>query len=76
MYYQDREGGVPVEWMRRVKQSLMHLSHQFNSGRMVGRVYVATCTNPPTRLIWRCRTIASSRPGSSQLEPAGPAGMG
>jgi glycogen phosphorylase len=36
MYYQDREGGVPVEWMRRVKQSLMHLSHQFNSGRMVG----------------------------------------
>ncbi|MGA2882984.1 MAG: alpha-glucan family phosphorylase [Bryobacteraceae bacterium] len=36
MYYQDREGGVPVEWMRRVKQSLMHLSHQFNAGRMVG----------------------------------------
>jgi glycogen phosphorylase len=35
MYYQDREGGVPVEWLRRVKQSLMHLSHQFNSGRMV-----------------------------------------
>ncbi len=36
MYYQDREGGVPVDWMRRVKQSLKHLSHQFNSGRMVG----------------------------------------
>jgi len=36
MYYQDRESGVPVEWMRRVKQSLRHLSHQFNSGRMVG----------------------------------------
>jgi starch phosphorylase len=36
MYYQDREGGVPVEWTRRVKQSLKHLSHQFNSGRMVG----------------------------------------
>jgi glycogen phosphorylase len=36
MYYQDREGGVPVDWMRRVKQSLMHLSSQFNSGRMVG----------------------------------------
>jgi starch phosphorylase len=36
MYYQDREGGVPVEWMRRVKQSLINLSHQFNSGRMVG----------------------------------------
>ena len=36
MYYQDRESGVPVEWIRRVKQSLKHLSHQFNSGRMVG----------------------------------------
>jgi glycogen phosphorylase len=36
MYYQDREGGIPVEWVRRMKQSLMHLSHQFNSGRMVG----------------------------------------
>jgi len=36
MYYHEREGGVPVEWMRRVKQSLRNLSHQFNSGRMVG----------------------------------------
>ena len=36
MYYQDREEGVPVEWMRRVKQSLMHLSPQFNCQRMVG----------------------------------------
>ena len=36
MYYQDREEGVPVDWMRRMKQSLMHLSPQFNSQRMVG----------------------------------------
>jgi len=36
MYYQDREEGVPVDWVRRVKQSLMHLSPQFNSLRMVG----------------------------------------
>jgi starch phosphorylase len=36
MYYQEREEGVPVDWMRRVKQSLMHLSPQFNSLRMVG----------------------------------------
>jgi len=35
MYYQEREEGVPVDWMRRVKQSLMHLSPQFNSLRMV-----------------------------------------
>src|SRR5271170_6876792 len=45
MYYQDREGGVPVEWLRRVKQSLMHLSHQFNSGRMVGE-YLAQLYEP------------------------------
>jgi glycogen phosphorylase len=45
MYYQDRESGVPVEWMRRVKQSLTHLSHQFNSGRMVGE-YVAQLYEP------------------------------
>lgn len=36
MYYQEREEGIPVDWMRRVKQSLMHLSPQFNSLRMVG----------------------------------------
>ena len=35
MYYQYREEDVPVDWMRRVKQSLMHLSPQFNSQRMV-----------------------------------------
>ena len=36
MYYQDREGGVPVDWIRRMKQSLKNISHKFNSGRMVG----------------------------------------
>jgi starch phosphorylase len=36
MYYQEREEGVPVDWVRRMKQSLMHLSPQFNSLRMVG----------------------------------------
>ncbi len=35
MYYQDREGGVPVDWIRRVKQSLQNISYRFNSGRMV-----------------------------------------
>jgi glycogen phosphorylase len=35
MYYQDREEGVPVDWTLRMKQSLMHLSPQFNSLRMV-----------------------------------------
>lgn len=37
LYYEDREHGMPVEWMRRVKQSLKHLSAHFNSQRMVGQ---------------------------------------
>jgi len=35
MYYQHREEGVPNAWMQRVKQSLMHLSPQFNCQRMI-----------------------------------------
>jgi starch phosphorylase len=35
MYYEGRDEGVPAEWIRRVKQSLMQLSPQFNSQRMV-----------------------------------------
>ena len=35
LYYEDREQGVPVEWMRRVKQSLRYVSANFNCQRMV-----------------------------------------
>jgi starch phosphorylase len=35
MYYESRDEGVPVDWARRMKQSLMHLSPRFNSQRMV-----------------------------------------
>src|SRR5581483_2633129 len=35
LYYENREQGVPVEWMRRVKQSLTHVSADFNCQRMV-----------------------------------------
>src|SRR5579884_2403079 len=36
MYYQQRdEEDVPNEWVRRMKQSLMHISPQFNAQRMV-----------------------------------------
>jgi len=35
MYFGDREEDVPEEWVLRVKRSLMHLSPQFNSQRMV-----------------------------------------
>ena len=36
MYYENREQGVPAEWMRRVKQSLTYVSAQFNCQRMIG----------------------------------------
>jgi glycogen phosphorylase len=45
MYYQDREEGVPVDWMRRVKQSLMHVCPQFNCQRMIGE-YMAQLYEP------------------------------
>jgi starch phosphorylase len=35
LYYENREQGVPVEWMRRVKQSIRHISAEFNCQRMV-----------------------------------------
>jgi starch phosphorylase len=35
MFYEGREQGVPVEWMRRVKQSLKSVSAGFNCQRMV-----------------------------------------
>ena len=36
LYYGGREQGVPMEWMRRVKQSLKFVSANFNCQRMVG----------------------------------------
>ncbi|MEX2262874.1 MAG: alpha-glucan family phosphorylase [Bryobacteraceae bacterium] len=35
-FYERRDQGVPREWIRRVKQSLMGLSPQYNCRRMVG----------------------------------------
>lgn len=46
MYYQDRdEEDVPNDWVRRMKQSLMHLSPQFNAQRMVME-YVSQLYDP------------------------------
>jgi starch phosphorylase len=36
MYYAGREDGVPDEWVRRMKQSLAHISPMFNCQRMIG----------------------------------------
>jgi len=36
LYYENREQGVPVEWIRRVKQSLSYVSANFNCQRMIG----------------------------------------
>jgi starch phosphorylase len=35
MFYERGTDGVPVEWMRRVKQAMVNLSRQFNCQRMV-----------------------------------------
>lgn len=35
LFYDGREQGVPVEWMRRVKQSLRYISAHYNCQRMV-----------------------------------------
>jgi starch phosphorylase len=45
MFYRDRDRGVPEEWMRRVKQSLMNLSPRFNCNRMV-REYATQLYTP------------------------------
>jgi glycogen phosphorylase len=36
LYYEAREHGVPMRWMRRVRQSLRYISAHFNSQRMIG----------------------------------------
>ncbi len=36
LFYENREQGVPREWMRRVKQSLKYVSANYNCQRMVG----------------------------------------
>jgi starch phosphorylase len=35
MYYSGQEDGFPDEWVKRMKQSLLHVSPQFNSQRML-----------------------------------------
>lgn len=36
MYFRNRDEGVPVAWIQRMKQGLMHVSAKFNSQRMIG----------------------------------------
>ncbi len=46
MYYKTQgDEGAPEDWIRRMKQSLMYLSPQFNSQRMVGE-YMAQLYEP------------------------------
>ena len=60
MYYQEREEGVPREWMRRVKQSLMYLSPQFNCQRMVDE-YASQLYEPAHRNWTSVRRTATPR---------------
>ena len=76
MYYQDREGGVPVDWIRRVKQSLQNISYRFNSGRMVSE-YMSQLYEPAHQAYLEishdCFQPARQR---VELESAGAAGVG
>jgi starch phosphorylase len=36
LYYEGREHGVPMQWMRRVRQCLRYVSAHFNCQRMIG----------------------------------------
>ena len=45
LYYQDRDEGVPQEWIRRMKESLRNLSPQFNCQRMLGE-YISQLYEP------------------------------
>ena len=45
LYYDRGASGVPMEWMRRVRQSMKYMSRQFNSQRMVAE-YVAQLYEP------------------------------
>jgi len=62
MFYEGREQGVPVEWMKRVKQSLKSVSANFNCQRMV--MEYSTQLYEPAHLVYErvCRDrFASSR---------------
>ncbi|MEO7142295.1 MAG: alpha-glucan family phosphorylase [Bryobacteraceae bacterium] len=48
MYYQDREEGIPADWMQRVRMSLRNISPQFNCQRMVGE-YMSQLYEPAHR---------------------------
>ncbi len=51
MYYQERDEGVPVEWMKRVKQCLSYISPRFNCQRMLREYY--TQLYQPAHREWR-----------------------
>lgn len=50
MYYLEREEGIPVAWMQRVKQSMMNLSPKFNCQRMLHEY--STRLYEPAHLNW------------------------
>ena len=61
MYYENREQGVPVEWMRRVKQSLAYVSAHFNCDRMI-REYRKELYEPAHQAFARASAEAFQQP--------------
>ena len=76
MFYGERDRGIPEEWMRRVKQSLMGLSPQFNCLRMVGE-YTAQLYQPATGVVPRGQPRQfRAGAGAPAVAGAGARGMG
>ena len=65
LYYEEREQGMPVEWMRRVKQSLRHISGHFNCERMIAEyrdnLYV------PAHVGYSALTVSSFEPSRERV---------
>lgn len=60
MFYERREQGASAEWMRRVKQSIIHLSPQFDCRRMVHE-YFTELYEPAHRGFLELRSDAFSK---------------
>ncbi|MCC7173851.1 MAG: alpha-glucan family phosphorylase [Bryobacterales bacterium] len=50
MYYERGADGISPEWMKRVRQSIMHISHQYNCRRMVSEY--STQIYAPAHAVW------------------------
>ena len=70
LYYEAREHGVPMRWMRRVRQCLRYVSAHFNCQRMIGE-YNSEFYEPAHRK-WE-ETARDQFRRRARIRPSGPA---